>query len=222
MNIVKRIKRKIDNFLEKKLRKYRANKLKNKDFTIISNNCWAGSVYRRFGMPYNTPTVGLYFFAEDYVKFCHNLKKYLSKPLTFIKVEDSKYKEIILERNQQNLPIGKLDDVEIVFMHYKSEQEAKEKWDRRVKRVNYDNLIFKFSKMNLCSIEDLINFDRLDVKKKFCFVPPQYASLINCSISCNSAKGQEEIKNDTDNYGKAINVKDLINAKRVCGKIFEF
>ena len=37
-------------------------------FTIISNNCWAGLVYQHFGLPYNTPTAGLFFFAQDYLE----------------------------------------------------------------------------------------------------------------------------------------------------------
>ena len=36
-------------------------KVKNKNFTIISNNCWAGGVYEDLRMEYNTPTVGLFF-----------------------------------------------------------------------------------------------------------------------------------------------------------------
>lgn len=62
---------------ERKLREYtnpwfasvRRMKLNRADFTVISNNCWAGSVYRYFGLPYLSPTAGLYFFASDYIKF---------------------------------------------------------------------------------------------------------------------------------------------------------
>ena len=38
----------------------RRSKLNNTDFSIISNNCWGGSVYRHYGIPYLSPTVGLY------------------------------------------------------------------------------------------------------------------------------------------------------------------
>ena len=63
--------------VERKLREYtnpwfalaRRKKLNRADFTVISNNCWAGSVYRYFGLPYLSPTAGLYFFASDYIKF---------------------------------------------------------------------------------------------------------------------------------------------------------
>ncbi|MDE6218484.1 MAG: DUF1919 domain-containing protein, partial [Muribaculaceae bacterium] len=47
----------------------RRRKLKHNDFTIISNNCWAGTaVYQPFGLKYNTPTVGLFIIDEDYIQ----------------------------------------------------------------------------------------------------------------------------------------------------------
>ncbi len=48
----------------------RRRRLKHTDFSIISNNCWAGTaVYQPFGLKYNTPTVGLFFMDEDYICF---------------------------------------------------------------------------------------------------------------------------------------------------------
>lgn len=39
--------------------------LKNKCFTIISNNCWGGFVYQKFNLQYRTPFVGLFIFAPQ-------------------------------------------------------------------------------------------------------------------------------------------------------------
>lgn len=58
---------------------YRNKKLTNKDFTIISNNCWGGMLYESYNLPKQSPTVGLFFFAEDYIKFLKDLKKYTIK-----------------------------------------------------------------------------------------------------------------------------------------------
>lgn len=111
-------------------------------------------------MPYLSPTVGLYFFADDYLKFISNLEYYISLELSFISIQESRYKDVLLER-KRICPIGKLGDVEIVFLHYKTEQEAKEKWDRRKARINWDHLIIKFSKMNLCTEEHMRRFAEL-------------------------------------------------------------
>ena len=140
--------------------------MKNKDFTIISNNCWGGFIYQIFKLPYNTPTIGLFFFADDYVKFCSNIEYYLKNNLYFIEREESKYKDYI----SKEYPIGKIDDIEVHFLHYKSSKEAKEKWDRRKKRINWNNIIFKFSQRDLCSKNNIIDFTNLEYKNKICFV----------------------------------------------------
>ena len=67
----------------------RRKKLNRTDFTVISNNCWAGSVYRYFGLPYSSPTEGLYFFGSDYVKFVSDLRHYVDSKLEFIPAADS-------------------------------------------------------------------------------------------------------------------------------------
>ena len=140
--------------------------VKNKDFSIISNNCWAGRVYQYLDMPYLSPTAGLYFFAPDYIKFVKDLKGYLDTPLEFISPEESKYFEELKKRNQLSKPIGRLNDVEIVFLHYSSEKEAFEKWNRRKERVNFNHIIFKFSRMNLCTDKEISEFSLLSFKKK--------------------------------------------------------
>lgn len=53
---------------------FRKRKINNIDFTIISNNCWGGLVYESYGLPKNSPTVGMFFMAEEYIKFVSNLK----------------------------------------------------------------------------------------------------------------------------------------------------
>lgn len=126
----------------------RKKQLNNSDFTIISNNCWGGIAYEYYGIPKLSPTVGTYFFADDYIKFITNLQYYLSKPIIFITAEESKYRDTLYERGEKDIPIGVLGDVEIVFLHYKSIDIARDKWNRRIRRVNYNNLVAKFSRMN--------------------------------------------------------------------------
>lgn len=155
------------------LGKYRNRKLFDKDITIISNNCWGGHVYRYLGIKYLSPTIGLYFFANDYVKFCENLKYYISQELKFISVNESKHKEILAERNT-TCPIGILDDVEIIFLHYGSEQEALEKWNRRSKRINWNNIVVKFSEQNCCGIKEIMAFDKLPYDRKIMFTTKDY------------------------------------------------
>lgn len=60
---------------------YRKRKLKNKDFTIISNNCCGGLIYRTLGIKYNSPTVNSWISRKDFFVFCNNLKEYFSYEL---------------------------------------------------------------------------------------------------------------------------------------------
>ena len=67
--IIEKIWGKIRDVLVPVLAPLRRRKLKERDFTIISNNCWGGICYEYYGLQKLSPTVGLYFFSEDYIKF---------------------------------------------------------------------------------------------------------------------------------------------------------
>lgn len=182
-------------------------------FTIISNNCWGGHVYRFFGLPYNSPTVGLFFFAHDYIKFVSDLKRYLTTELQFITLEESKYCKTLKEYGGEcvECPIALCGDIEIIFMHYKTPEEAREKWVRRTERMNWDNLIIKYSEMNGCTEEDLKSFDSLPYQKKVAFVTRDYG--LKSQAIFKQYLGKEKIDNDTDNFRKYINLYDLISGR---------
>lgn len=141
-------------------------KLKNTDFTIISNNCWGGRTYQKFGIKYYSPTIGLFILGHDFVKFCSDFENYLKKELVFIPWETSSYYTEL--KNDIPYPIAKLGDIEIYFMHYKSEQEARKKWNRRLERVNFEHILFKLSQREGCSREDIETFMILPLKSKLC------------------------------------------------------
>ncbi|HEU9411690.1 TPA: DUF1919 domain-containing protein, partial [Streptococcus pneumoniae] len=111
-------------------------RLKNTDFSIISDNCWGGRVYEELGLPYRTPFIGLYIFSEDYVKLLKNFRKYMEYELTF--TNNSKWNT----EYDGEYPIGILKDIELHFLHYANQEEAYEKWNKRKNRINYENIFF--------------------------------------------------------------------------------
>ena len=122
------------------------------------------------------------------------------------------YKEELEIRNQVCVPIGKLDDIEIIFLHYHSENEAREKWDRRKKRVNYEDIFLKFSMMNLCTEIDLKNFDKLPMKNKIMLTNrplPQYS----CAICWKGKADDNSILNDTNSFPGNIPLVKFFNHK---------
>lgn len=183
-------------------------KLKNKNVTIISNNCWGGVFYRNNNLEYLSPTLGMFFISSEYIKFINNLKHYVDSTLTFIDLEESKYKDY-LKKIQYSSIIGKIDDVEICFLHYKSKDEALEKWNRRKMRINYDNIVYKFNDQNLCTYDDLKQFEKFNAKNKICFTAKKYKEFN--TIQLKKYQKYEYVLDDIKSYKKYINIYDFFN-----------
>ncbi|KHD44216.1 DUF1919 domain-containing protein [Streptococcus hongkongensis] len=178
--------------------------LKNRTFSIISDNCWGARVYQELGLPYNTPFVDLFIFSNDYIKLVSRLRYYMNSELRFI--SESKY------NGKQNYPIGILDDVEIHFQHYKDKEDARRKWSKRVRRINYNNLFFKMNDSDGATIELMEQFDKLNYKNKVIFTAKKYDSLTS-SIIFYKCQRENYIKNGKDMkyYRNYFNVEFWLN-----------
>lgn len=111
---------------EKKIDQLRTQ-LRNRDFTIISQNCIGGVFYHDMQLPFSSPTINLFIKEPDFVRFVLNLQHYI----------DSK----LIMRWDEEYPVGVLDDIEIHFMHYDTCREAKEAWERRAHRINLKKIL---------------------------------------------------------------------------------
>lgn len=138
-------------------------RLKESNFSIIANDCWGGFVYNQLGLAYNTPFIWLYL-DHNYMKLLKNLKHYLSCDLSFVELPGI------------NHPVGMLDDIFIYFNHYKTNEEAREKWVRRLQRFNDKNV---FVKMTIEDEKTAIEFERLDIKNKIAFTNQDF-NLESC------------------------------------------
>lgn len=146
----------------------RRNAIDKDKFTIISNNCWGGTVYESYGLQKQSPTVGMYFPPDDFLKLISNLKHYLLDcDLKFINPNDAKHKDLFKQDASFGYyPIGVLDDIEIAMLHYHSQEEAFEKWNRRIDRICWDKLIIKMNDQNGCTIEKMKMFMSLSIPCK--------------------------------------------------------
>lgn len=123
MRITGRLKRhKRDNIAKKACKQ-----LKARDFSIISQNCIGGVFYHDIGMEFLSPTINLFFKGADFVRFVRNLTYYIGLELEM--------------RWEEEYPVGTLDDISIYFMHYRTCREAKEAWDKRKKRINWEKIV---------------------------------------------------------------------------------
>ena len=146
----------------KKIIDRQAKKFKNKGLTILCNNCIGGIILHDLKHEFNTPTINLYFHAPDYIAFLERLDFYLSKEITFSNA--SKY-----DTDVKSYPVGKIEDIEMHFVHYSSFEEAKQKWETRAKRVNYDNMFIIGSDKGYFTPDLLERFLRLPFKNKIFF-----------------------------------------------------
>lgn len=184
-------------------------KLRNKDFTIISNNCWGGSIYQSLKLEYKSPFVGLFLFGPCYLSLLKNLNKNILSELEYLPFLSSKYYEKIKEKPEY--PIGLLGQtgIEIHFLHYKNWTEAYNKWNRRKLRINMKNLLI------VCSDKD-IEDDMLDKSiKDFNQLPYKNKIFFSSKKKISGSIYFPEIK-QKDEYGKwlyrkYINIIDYLN-----------
>ena len=86
------------------------------------------------------------------------------------------YKQLSSESTAKEVyPVAKLDDIEIHFLHYHSEKEARTKWEYRKSRINRNRLLVKMSQRSASDRSILDRFAKLPFKNKICFTEFEYA-----------------------------------------------
>lgn len=182
--------------------------------TIISDDCWGGEVYHTLALPFSSPTINIYWHTEEYVKFISNLPYYLRQPLRCGRESD-------LEAGIY--PMGLLGEgdkeVSMELLHSITFEEAKQQWERRQKRINFDNIFVKIGinkKDNWNTYMDV--FDGLQYKK-ICFSPQlrNKEGYINSAI-CNKWKQENfynpkrvDLWNITDWFRNSQNMRGTLD-----------
>jgi uncharacterized protein (DUF1919 family) len=163
--------------------------LHDKPFAIISNNCWGYELYNALGREYNSPFVGIFFFAECYLQFLENFDTYLDADLQFIRTSRH-------SPGPFNYPIGLLrGQVEIHFLHYTREEEALGVWNRRVARLREAirarvPLFVKFCDRYHCTNNHMARFHALPFENKISIgIKPFDAHTHLCQPNLKDAGG---------------------------------
>ena len=144
--------------IERIICRYYSKRLTNSDFTILCSNCLGGCIYHRLNMQFLSPTINLHLDQHDFVKFLLHLDYYCNEELHFINCDAS-------------YPVGTLGgsdypEIKINFTHYKNEEEARDKWNKRVKRINKDNLYIIMYNIQDITIEELHQLDNYPCNNK--------------------------------------------------------
>ena len=138
--------------------KYKISGISNRNISLLCNNCVGAMVLHDFGLRFNSPTVNLYLTPPDYLRFLCDLENNLTSDIKDISGKSS-------------YPIGLLGgSIRIHFLHYANFEEAKEAWNRRVRRIDFSNLYVSMVAFGNVTEEMIAQFDKLPFKNKVVFV----------------------------------------------------
>ena len=162
---------------DKHLKEIRS-KLTNKDFSLITNNCLAGFIYHDLGLKFLTPTINLRIKPKEFIAFVSDLKYYLNKEVKEVK-SDGDIPLGIIEGDENHISVN------ISFDHYKSFEEAKNKWFERSKRVNYDNIYVMMEYYDGIHTQELIDlFKDIPYKNKMILTHKDHKEDFTSAIHC--------------------------------------
>ena len=119
-------------------RKRLVRRLTNLAPSILSLDCVGGVMAHDLRLRFNSPTVNLFFEScGDFIDYVADLRYYSQAELCecpYAYEGARRYPVGMLKGN------GTLPDIKIHFLHYRSFEEAREKWLERSGRLDFDNL----------------------------------------------------------------------------------
>lgn len=148
-------------------------RLHNDNFTIITDTCIGGVMYHKLGKQFRSPTINLWIYDKDFIRFVSNLRYYMSQELRFVEGIDP-------------TPTAWCGDVMIHFNHAHSKEEAAADWNKRRTRINYDNLFIIMSDRPgtdndgtdpYLSKEDFLSLNKIKCKGKIVFSVRKYEDI---------------------------------------------
>lgn len=141
------------------------SKLKNKNMTFLTPNCLGGILFHDLGVKFYSPTVNTMMTQCDFVKFVMRIDYYLSKKLVFF------------SHPEYTCPCAWLGDLVIHFSHYESESEAENKWNERIKRVNYKNLFIFAEERDGLTKQDIQALGKIEARGIVVFTAHEYSDI---------------------------------------------
>ena len=145
------------------------HRLNNHDFSLLCNNCNGGIITHDLGEEFRSPTINMFFTKDHFFRFCEDFDYYITQPLVLC--------ETPITKPTFDYPVCNLDDLELHFMHYHSFEEAKDRWEIRSARLNYDNLFVMWTFFDKTDPRLLERFERLPIKNKVAFTEEEFPNF---------------------------------------------
>ena len=131
--------------------RYYRKKLKVGEFTIISSDCAGGCLYHDLGLRFASPTINL--TVPKSLDFFERLDHYL------------KIEPVADGYSKHGAPVMRLDDIEIIGVHYSSHEELIRKWNERCRRIKWDRIVIMTNSRFVCGEADIARFAKLPYPK---------------------------------------------------------
>lgn len=154
-------------------------RLINTDFSIITNHCMGGFIYHDLGLKFLSPTINLKILPDDFIEVLEHLEYYLNHEIVEAHISNSP------------CPVGKIpklgvegEFIFIHFVHYKTFDEAVEKWKQRSSRINWKNIVVMMTARDGCKESTLQRFENLPYEKRICFTLHPYPKYKHCKYAC--------------------------------------
>lgn len=144
--------------------------IRKKDISILCNNCTGGLILHDLGLRFDSPTVNLFFHGLDFFEFIEHFEYYINQ--IPIQIANPKY-----DPDAPDYPVAILSggenykDIELHFLHYKTFDDALQKWETRKARLHLENLYVIWTFMGMPQDEKLYErAQNLPIKNKVIFV----------------------------------------------------
>lgn len=173
-----------DNPIAESRREKMRKELYNNDFTLLAPNCMAGILLHDLGLRFLTPTVNLMMTQTDFLVFALHLDEYLQGELSFFEDPDESCPCAHLKYND-------LPEITVFFTHYKSAEEAEQKWRERTERINRDNLFVFIEERDGITRSDLEKLKQIPARGVLAFTCNDYPDLPYCVFIRKYHKNQE-------------------------------
>lgn len=141
--------------------------------SIISNTCWGGMINKIYEEPYNSVFTGSFIVGEDYVKLLSTgVRNWNYEEVIWLSRRKSIHLDHVLGNETYDYPMAVLWNtegtqfIEILYPHYDLIEEAKVKYERRLARMNFDNLVIKSSLSRSMTYDHLNEILALDLEER--------------------------------------------------------
>jgi uncharacterized protein (DUF1919 family) len=120
-----------DDFRAKMGRKYVRHRLRCREFTVVSDDCWGGRVYSEFAVKCCSPFAGIGIHPHEYLDFICGLR------------EPNALDVLAVSTHTKGYPLLHTRNAVLHALHHRSTGQLRHIYERRVPLITWDKIFIK-------------------------------------------------------------------------------